>query len=604
MGKSIINPLEELDLNINPKGVFQPMSSEAKRIKHINACELLVFFVKNGYDLHRIVLDFLKSRVALDDFSRIHEITFAFNLYSKKLDIQNKQRNINIHVSNQKDILKFYEEYIYDSTHKQIFDFGEDVKFYIDVIVEIEKFIKKAKTSIMPHDFSLKSLIKAYLHHDKQKYNFLSKLWQIEIDEDIKDKIIMDDEIFKENFKYTSHIDNVNDLWTKESLYEYFKNVVLSNLKMHRLSFINPSYEEKCAQYKNSQYINSMIKKFFPLEDHDKLREDNEFCDERLIEITEKLIRILWLNEPAFTESVYYARCNYPIGDLANQYLDELYEKNLIAICIKDNKIEQEYDMVLFSKLLNNLEVKYDNKLNYIHRFFDIVNRVKYDDVIVVGSYLGYPNVKLGLVKKGSEIIRLKKDGLTFFCLQMKSVYCNPFPNFWGRKQEKEGLNLFDFPILKSVIPYRTTFSPIIKNRNKIYSLYYGYPLMFELDSLSEEGVEIMCTEWIRSKYAPKHLRINYQLLKTGGNFEGIDILGCNENNEIVTCQVTIGSSKSIIEKKTNGINKFEADYKIIFSNNETRFSNDILYKNLVDVFDELKNDSTYNVMLEKLIYN
>ena len=47
---------------------------------------LLIFFVLQGYDLHKIVLDYLESKVSLNDRSRISEIESAFRNYHYKLD--------------------------------------------------------------------------------------------------------------------------------------------------------------------------------------------------------------------------------------------------------------------------------------------------------------------------------------------------------------------------------------------------------------------------------------------------------------------------------------------------------------------------------------
>jgi len=343
------------------------------------------------------------------------------------------------------------------------------------------------------------------------------------------------------------------------------------------------------------------LKKFYPVEDHERLETDEKFRQERLLDYAEKVVEIVWLNKkPYFDEPVYYARCNYPIEDIANQYIPELFEKNLISICIKDN---EPIDIQLYDDLLAGRDVKHNPKLIYLHRFFNIVRQVKTKDVIVVSSYLGNKENKIGLIKKGSEIIELKKDRLTLYCLQMKSVYCTPYPNFWGKNNEVKTLNLSKYPVLKSLIPQQVTISPVIKNKNKIYSIYYGYPIEFELASLSNEDVEIMCMEWLRSKYAPPDFKMQFQLLKTGGNNADIDILGCTYDNEKIACQVTNTDNQKLIKDKEQKLEDFDSFRKIMFSHLETFWTApDSFNQNITEIWNDFKNDDRYVQLLKRLI--
>lgn len=71
------------------------------------------------------------------------------------------------------------------------------------------------------------------------------------------------------------------------------------------------SYYKSVWQIPAVWSYNSYIKKFFPKEDEDKLKADRDFRQERLLDFAEKVVNVLWKNQPLFDEPSWLVRCNY-----------------------------------------------------------------------------------------------------------------------------------------------------------------------------------------------------------------------------------------------------------------------------------------------------
>ena len=146
-----------------------------------------------------------------------------------------------------------------------------------------------------------------------------------------------------------------------------------------------------------------------------------------------------------------------------------------------------------------------------------MAKQIQVNDILVISEYSDH-DIKLGLLKKGTEIEEIKKEGYTLYCLQMKSVYCGI--------HEINSITLQNFPILKGLMPHSITLSPIKRRTNAIRSIYYGYPLQNELDAIPDEEIEKMCHEWLTSSFALESIRIVKTLMEKGKGMHDIDVLG------------------------------------------------------------------------------
>lgn len=425
--------------------------------------------------------------------------------------------------------------------------------------------------------FSIRDLLIAYFENP-QNYSTLSSAIGIDLEEDISKRLRDKDER-----------ENSQPLWKYVELYSWFKEVLIPDIRNNNVRYWLPSLEMPATQI-----ANVFIKRYLPVEDHELLKADAELRKERLYEFAEKIIRVLWLNESLFEEPIYLVRCNYT--EKSASELEYLYENNIVSICIqKEETIDQKY----FDDLINGNNPPYNNKLPYIQRFVNLVNLVKEQDVIVIASYLE-KNPKIGLIKKGAEMFCKEGNGFKLFCIKMKSVYCTPN---WG--EQLDSIDLRTYPILKSIIPQQVTISAVNQRKNAIYGIYYGAKYSLDLFLMTDSAIEVMCTEWLRSRFANEKYRICYQIIRTGGNFADVDVLGANNQNKIVAAQVSNTSDINLVSKKIDKLRSFSSDEKIMFSNvnrPDLEKIDDCQNIFIGDVWNDFYSDSYYKVMLERLV--
>lgn len=547
-------PFEELSITIKPKALFQAYSNEANQVEVETRIEVLAKIINAGYNLKEVVDGYLQGKDAATDKARKNEIIDTLNLYSRTiLDLISEKGSCSPKIKNLIKI--FYNE---ETEPKKLQD------------------ATNAFTIAIKERFAIRDLLIAYTENSRD-YFTLSSAIGIDLNEDISNQLQEKDK--KENSEFQ---------WEYVKLYSWFKNVLISDIRNNNITYWLPS-----LQMPATQIANVFIKKYLPIEDHELLKANAELRKERLCEFTEKVIRVLWLNEPLFEEPIYLVRCNYA-GKSASE-IEYLYENNIVSICIQD---EETADQDYFNNLINGNNPAYNNKLLYIQRFVSLADLAKEQDVIIIASYLG-KNPKIGLIKRGAEIFCRERDGFKLYCLKMKSVYCTPS---WS--EEFDSIDLRTYPILKSIIPSHVTISAVNQRKNAIYSIYYGVKYPLDLSLMTDSVIEIMCTEWIRSQFANEKYRICYQIIRTGGNYADVDILGANNQNKIVAAQVSNTTDINLVSKKIDKLNAFSSDEKIMFSmvhRPDLKSINGCRIIFIGDVWNDFFSDLYYKVMLERL---
>ena len=551
------NPFADLGIEINPKSLFESFSYESSKISEEERINLFAKIVIAGYDLNLTVKQYLIDKSATNDKNRIEHI---------KSTIKNCTD----------DLLEWYLTFATDldlikpllNKVEQI-DEGKSarLKDVIDLFVEAAQLI-----------FTTKGLLLRYIEKDTQKYNRFSFVLNIDLEQDISERLNVKDAANER----TNH-------WSYSALYEWYKLAFLPSLLSNHVVYWEPSFEMPAAQI-----ANIFIKKYLPIEEHELLKGNADALKERLLEMNAKIISILWLDKPLVDEPIYLVRCNYT-GNAACE-VEKLYKENIISICIQ--KHEQE-DQAYYDSLINEENPTYNKSLLYIHRFVSLTKLARTSDVISFASYIGY-NPKIGLIKRGSTPFVVEREEYKLYCIKMMSVYSTPA---WG--EQMESIDLRAYPLLKSIIPQQITISAVNQRRSTIYSIYYGLEYPVNLSSMSNEAIEIMCSEWLRSKYVPQSYRIMYQLLKTGGNLSDIDIIGINDGDEKVVAQVSNTNDINLITRKIKKLNLVPADYRVMFSM-EKRLDLEYILgcKNVFieNVWNDFFSDDQYRKMLKRLI--
>ncbi|MFS3038409.1 hypothetical protein AAH043_10340 [Bacteroides nordii] len=548
------NPFEELGITIKPKALFQAYSNEANQVGVEKRIEALAKIIYAGYNLKEVADGYLQGKDAATDKARKNEIIDTLNLYSRTiLDAIIEKGSCSPKIKNLIKI--FYNE---ENEPKKLQDATNTFAIAIK------------------ERFAIRDLLIAYIENSRD-YFTLSSAIGIDLNEDISNQLQEKDK--KESSQ---------PQWEYVKLYSWFKDVLIPDIRNNNIRYWLPS-----LQMPATQIANVFVKKYLPIEDHELLKANAELRKERLYEFTEKVIRVLWLNETLFEEPIYLVRCNYT-GKSASE-IEYLYENNIASICIQDEETE---DRDYFNDLINGNNPAYNNKLPYIQRFVSLADLAKEQDVIIIASYLGQ-NPKVGLIKKGSEMFCKEGDGFNLYCLKMKSVYCTPN---WS--EEFNSIDLRTYPILKSIIPQQVTISAVNQRKSAIYGIYYGVKYPLDLSLMTDSAIEVMCTEWLRSRFANESYRICYQIIRTGGNYADVDILGANNQNKIIAAQVSNTTDINLVCKKIDKLNSFSSDEKIMFSmvyRPDLKSINGCLNIFIGDVWNEFYLDLYYKVMLERL---
>ncbi len=548
------NPFEELGITIKPKALFQAYSNEANQVGVEKRIEALAKIIYAGYNLKEVADGYLQGKDAATDKARKNEIIDTLNLYSRTiLDAIIEKGSCSPKIKNLIKI--FYNE---ENEPKKLQDATNTFAIAIK------------------ERFAIRDLLIAYIENSRD-YFTLSSAIGIDLNEDISNQLQEKDK--KESSQ---------PQWEYVKLYSWFKDVLIPDIRNNNIRYWLPS-----LQMPATQIANVFVKKYLPIEDHELLKANAELRKERLYEFTEKVIRVLWLNETLFEEPIYLVRCNYT-GKSASE-IEYLYENNIASICIQDEETE---DRDYFNDLINGNNPAYNNKLPYIQRFVSLADLAKEQDVIIIASYLGQ-NPKIGLIKKGSEMFCKEGDGFNLYCLKMKSVYCTPN---WS--EEFNSIDLRTYPILKSIIPQQVTISAVNQRKSAIYGIYYGVKYPLDLSLMTDSAIEVMCTEWLRSRFANESYRICYQIIRTGGNYADVDILGANNQNKIIAAQVSNTTDINLVCKKIDKLNSFSSDEKIMFSmvyRPDLKSINGCLNIFIGDVWNEFYLDLYYKVMLERL---
>ena len=300
-------------------------------------------------------------------------------------------------------------------------------------------------------------------------------------------------------------------------------------------------------------------------------------------------------NEKKFVEQtqkpdnpIFLIRANYFDKDAndVEKLINDLYENNIVSINVRDKYgSDDDYCCNLFNRKIE----KQDTKKMYINRFYQLYNEIQKNDVIVIAHYLG-KNSKIGLIKNKSKVFCKEEAGEIYklYCLKMENV---------------KDIDINKYPLLKSIIPQQITISPVNKRRNVINNIYSGSPIPFELSSLSESDIEIMCMEYLRSRFAETDLQISFQLMRTGGNMPDIDIIGYNKhNNELVMAQVSYTSDIKLINKKKLKLEKQKLGVRKVMFSMLPYKKDEIQNINIQDVWNDFEKDELYKKFLEQLI--
>lgn len=526
------NALELLGYkNLNRKALFEKGSHEARKISCEERINIFARMVWAGYHIKDEAYKYLSDKDAPKGDPRWEDVRFTlwsvgFKLVSLLLERIGKDDN-NQDFDNLKSIIKEHTKR--GSLSHLPFDKCADI---------LEKMLRAC--------FSMRELLRAYLG-ERPPYE---PLLPVDID--------FDSEYFLQNrCEQVDNNLNLNSLapfnfWTYQGVYLSWHRTTLPLLK-HAETYCLPNH---IAEHSNPHMWATppcipselaLAKKFFPEEDTELLKANKELWRERLFAYATKQAEAMYLQAPLFDEPVYLWYTNYT--DKHTLHTNRLREEGVVSICIQDysqtgyDELHQEY----FDALSAGEQMAQPKQAKYIQDFITLANKVKEQDVLIVASYKGYKDLRIGLIKQGSEFYIEQHDDFRFYYFKLKGAYCTPR---WDTILES--VSPSEIPILKSVSQHSTTIAHVVnlRRREAVYRAYYGIVYPYHYSLLSDEATEEMCKMWLASGYAGE-LYLPDPFPLSGGTIPNVDIFGKEEGITILA-QVTTSSDPSLIREKEN----------------------------------------------------
>ena len=300
----------------------------------------------------------------------------------------------------------------------------------------------------------------------------------------------------------------------------------------------------------------ALAKKYFPIEEQEYLKANDDLQRERLLSLATRQAEILWLQAPAFDDPVYVWRTSYE-GKPA-QHTSRLYEVGVVSICIQDyaqtgcDRGHQEY----FDALAAGEKSPRPKGAAYIQDFMKLASKAKEQDLLVVARYKGENAVRIGLIKQGTEYYVEQHAGYRLYCFKLKSAYCTLcWGTLWGDLDPK------NYPLLQSTIKTMRTITQVVNQRKKeaVYRAYYGviYPQHYSL--LSDEATEELCKMWLTSDLADAY-GLSVTHIDPKGSTPHVDISGRSWGMTTLA-QVTPSSDPDKIKKKENRLPSIDDPY-------------------------------------------
>ena len=497
------NAFETLGLTVNPKALFEDSCHEAHSITQDERILTLAHLVWAGYHIKDEAYRYLTEKQAPKGFERYNAVHST--LLSVGFDV----------------MLRVHNRYHADKTDRDIVDLLDFIKSH-----EHWKKIRRLLADIgerPPYRPLLEPRNRGSIYHRI-----------IDIDSRLE-------------------LATSTSSWSYQGLYNSWEQTTLKllkeaksyNLPPHIEGHLNPQIWD-ASTHRHSEL--ALAKKYFPAEDTELLKDNDKAWRERVLAFATKQAEAIWLQSPLFDEPVYVWYTNYT--DKQALHTDRLHKEAIVSICVQDyaqtgnDEGHQEY----FDMLVAGKSMARPKKGKYIQDFISLANRVKEQDVLVVASYKGHQDLRIGLIKQGTEFYVEQYEGYRLYCFKLKSVYCTPR---WGMLHAS--LNPADYPILKNLSPNSGTIHHVVNQRKRqaVYRAYYGIVYPYHYSLLSDEATEDMCKLWLTSEHAEAY---DLYLLRPapmyGGTTHIVDIWGISYGDTEILAQITTSNNTSLIEKK------------------------------------------------------
>ena len=451
---------------------------------------------------------------------------------------------------------------------------------------EITKLLTELLKEFVLKEYSATNLVLSYIdykhHNEPKEYKIISSFLDIDLETEDAEAKYLEGVCLENNYDENRLADiyfdyNESFQWDYLPLFELLKGNVLPVLGKEddeayfefEDDFLSLSEDEIRKGPKSVIYF---INKY--LNDKDRLKYDSDFRYSSILKLAINLVEVLYFDKPMFDYNVFYIKNEF----MQQGFIEELFHNDQAALLVEND----------YRDIENNTEVKGDevyrkNKLRFI-RVWDVLNTsIRIKDTLIVASYRGYDKVKIGLLKKGSY---LQKDPLnpTYKVLQLTEV-----------KTISKRKNV----ILDNITRSRNMLNKIKDKSDYVASKYHEKKPPTTYENLSEYSIKLMCSEWLRTRLAPKKYRMKYSTKASRQVMTKIDIYGLTVDNKVLTAKVLFQEDRGNIQKVLDQFHQSKKNLNIVFS--EIEIHTKIKVYDTREIFNQLY-ESEHRCFLANLV--
>lgn len=424
--------------------------------------------------------------------------------------------------------------------------FGENLALKDFETQNLKKAISELKIELnkkTENKYSIKTLVENYLEEDEKKFKEENDFFKIDFNEDLTNKLkerdLRENRSFEESY---THLYN----FLKSSLIPDYKN---NNFQGYTIDM-------------GMSYQTEYLVKFY-------LQHPNK---EQYLKAIQYAVNIIYLEKEPY-HKFYLFRINFPENDIVQDF----YNKNHIGVRF-DTKIDMED--------WKNINEGQQPKQQFAQRWNKLYLEVQENDVIVISSYKGF-GFKVGIISQGTQFEKVGNQNEFYLIFQLEHT---------------QEIDVDKFPFIQTLLPSNVTISPVKRKnyslRKKIFPRIIVHIENYEFDDIA---LEIIASEWLRTDFAPEEYRLQYQLLKTGGNKKDIDIYGMTIKGEKLIAQVSSTNNAKTINNKIKKLEKYKGFKKLFFfnSNDEKTYEYEII--DLKRIIVDLRKDDKYEILINEL---
>lgn len=458
------------------------------------------------------------------------------------------------------EIIKEYQQKYKDSKDTHILDqlkptlqflishlrFGENLALKDFESQSLKKAISELKIELnkkIENKYSIKTLVESYLEDDEKRFKKENVLFKIDFQEDLTDKLKERD--LKENKP-------CHESYTH--LYNFLKRSLIPDYKNNNL--------EGYAIDNGMSYQTEYLVKFY-------LQNPNK---EQYFKAIQYAVNIIYLEKEPY-HKFYLFRINFPENDIVQDF----YNKNHIGV-----RFDTKADMDDW-KYINKGQ---QPKQQFAQRWNKLHQEVQENDVIVVSSYKGF-GFKVGIISQGTQFEKIGNQNEFYLIFQLEHT---------------QEIDVDKFPFIQTLLPSNVTISPVKRKnyslRKKIFPRIIVRVENYEFDDIA---LEIIASEWLRTELAPEEYRLQYQLLKTGGNKKDIDIYGMTIGGERLIAQVSNTSNAKTINNKVKKLEKYKGFKQLFFFNANDKKTSEYEIFDLKRIISELRGNKKYKQLINEL---